>query len=57
MEIVYTYTPDMTRPMCPDCGAIVNQETDTPEIEWVGVCHNGHKNIFQLDTDEWSEFD
>lgn len=46
---IYTYTPDMTRPLCPECGSAVSQETDTPEIAWVGVCGRGHEHTFQLE--------
>ena len=49
MVCVYTYTPDMIRPLCPDCGAAVAQDTSTPETPWKGTCSSGHTFIFQLD--------
>lgn len=48
-DCIYTYTPDMTRPFCPDCGGFVEQETNTPDIPWKGTCSNGHTFIFQLE--------
>lgn len=51
-SIVYTYTPDMTRPLCPDCGCEVYQDINEPAVEWVGVCARGHKHTYQLDEDQ-----
>lgn len=51
-DTVHTYTADMTRPECPDCGRYVAQATDTPEIEWVGTCDAGHAFTYQLDDEE-----
>lgn len=54
---IFTYTPDLTRPMCPICGAQVPQDTDTPEIPWQGTCTGGHTFTFQLEDEEgeWLE--
>lgn len=53
---IYTYTPDLTRPLCPTCGAPVPQDTDTPETPWQGTCRAGHTFTFQLESDgEWLE--
>ena len=52
---IYTYTPDMMRPECPVCGRYVQQTTDTPEIEWLGTCPNGHQHTFQLEEYEEEE--
>ena len=51
MEI-YTYTSDLTRPMCPECGSCVPQTTHTPETPWEGTCERGHTHVFQLDVEE-----
>lgn len=52
-DTVYTYTPDMTRPFCPEWGASVAcDDTVDQESPWVGVCGGGHQNTFQLDSDE-----
>jgi hypothetical protein len=51
-EVIYTYTPDMTRPECPNCGRQVTQDTHCPEEPWEGICHKGHKHTFQLEEHE-----
>jgi hypothetical protein len=48
-DCIYTYTPDMTRPFCPECGGFVEQETNTPHTPWKGICSSGHAFIFQLE--------
>ena len=53
---IYQYTPDMTRPLCPECGEPVQQDTDTPEIEWEGTCSGGHTFTFQLDDSETMDY-
>ena len=54
---IHCYPPDLTRPICPDCGACVPQTTHTPETPWVGTCERGHTHAFQLDKEEgeWLE--
>jgi hypothetical protein len=58
-DAIYTYTPDMMRPCCPNCGAAVDQFsfTDNPEDPWQGTCPNGHTYTFQLEDDEDDEDD
>ncbi|MBE4026206.1 hypothetical protein HJ128_23100 [Vibrio parahaemolyticus] len=46
---IYTYTSDLTRPLCPTCGRRVTQDTDTPETPWDGTCSSGHSFTFQLE--------
>lgn len=54
---VFTYTPDMSRPLCPICGGSVHCDTNTPTVPWRGTCVSGHSATFQLDLDdcEWLE--
>ncbi len=53
---IYTYTPDLTHPLCPTCGASVPQATDTPATPWQGTCRVGHTFTFQLENEgEWLE--
>lgn len=54
---VFTYTPDLSRPLCPKCGISVQCYTDIPTIPWIGTCLSGHTSTFQLDLDEceWLE--
>lgn len=54
---IYTYTPDLMRPLCPICGAPVPQDTDTPETPWQGTCPAGHSHTFQLEDDEQEQPD
>lgn len=53
--MIYTYTPDMTRPSCPDCGSFINDTSDNPELEWSATCSQGHRHTYQLDTEEEAE--
>ncbi|MDW1542413.1 hypothetical protein [Vibrio sp. YT-17] len=48
---IYTYTSDLTRPLCPTCGNPVPQDTDTPDTPWNGTCSAGHSFTFQLEDD------
>ena len=52
MTDIYTYTPDMIRPLCPICGVEVEQ-TDTPEQSFEATCSNGHTHTFQLDDEDY----
>jgi|TARA_Y100000589_G_scaffold332061_1_gene388941 hypothetical protein len=48
---VYTFTPDMTRPNCPECGAPV-ETTNTPDIPFKATCNAGHAHTYQMEHDE-----
>lgn len=56
-DAVYTYTSDMTRPLCPDCGSEVYQDVNEPAVAWVGVCAHGHKHTYQLDEDQEQRYE
>ncbi|MBL4761486.1 MAG: hypothetical protein JKY93_02160 [Gammaproteobacteria bacterium] len=45
----FTYTEDMPRPSCPECGLPVEPPDGDPQLEWAGTCLNGHENTYQLD--------
>lgn len=49
-ETVHEYTPDMTDPWCPNCGARIWSDAHIdPEQEWQGVCTScGFIGTFQL---------
>ncbi len=51
---IYTYTPDMTRPNCPDCGSPV-EATNTPETAFEATCSSGHTRTYQLEDEDDSE--
>ena len=51
-RIIYTYTSDLLRPFCPECGYPVTQDTETPQQPWEEVCPQGHSHTFQLEEEE-----
>ena len=57
--ITYSYTPDMTRPMCPECGRQVEMPVDVadPETAWQGTCGGGHTALYELDCEDWDDED
>lgn len=54
VQTVHTYTVDMPRPNCPECGRPVEQP-DNPEKPWKGVCSAGHEYKYQLDLEDECE--
>lgn len=52
---LYTYTPDLMRPLCPDCGREVSQGDVNPEEEWIGTCAAGHTHRYLLEDEENEE--
>lgn len=55
VDTVFTYTPDMSYPICPDCGCKVVQHTNSPERPWAGTCADGHTKTYMLEQDESSD--
>lgn len=54
--IIQTYTADMPRPYCPDCGSpIWVPDVIDQSVPWVGSCVNGHTNEYQLEEEELEE--
>lgn len=49
---IFIYTADMARPNCPECGRPIIDQPDNPEVPWVARCSQGHKNTYQLETEE-----
>ena len=50
MTDIYTYTPDMIRPLCVECGEELNQPNN-PEIPFEATCSHGHTHTYQLENE------
>ena len=48
MTDIYTYTSDMTRPLCVECGEELDQPGN-PEIPFEAICSHGHTYTYQLE--------
>lgn len=56
---IFTYTEDLPRPSCHDCGApvLVPDSVDDPTTPWEGSCSGGHSATYQLEEDQGGEED
>lgn len=56
-HVIFTYTPDMMRPLCGECGRAVSMpdDHDDPTQTWVGVCPAGHSAQYELDEEDWDD--